>query len=90
MKKMESEAALAKASDAMSKAAAPLAHDFNNALAAISGYATLIDDEMSASAPGKKELGQIIKAVNRAAEITAKLQSFAQNPGLGGQEDKKD
>ncbi len=90
MKKMESEAALAKASDAMSKAAAPLAHDFNNALSAIIGYATLIDDEMSDSDPAKKEIGQIIKAVNRAAEITAKLQSFAQNPGLGGQEDKKD
>ncbi|HBA61777.1 MAG TPA: hypothetical protein DCZ92_13395 [Elusimicrobia bacterium] len=89
IKKMEAEAALAKATDAMSRAARPLAHDFNNALAAINGYATLIDEEMSASNPVKAEIGQIIKAVRRAAEITDKFQSFARNPKLGGQENDK-
>ena len=62
-----------------------MAHDFNNALAAINGYATMIDDELTAANPLKREISQIIKAVTRAAELTSKLQDFARNPKLGEQ-----
>jgi len=89
IKKMETELAAARASEALSKVARPMAHDFNNALAAISGYATMIDDELTEANPLKREIAQIIKAVTRAAELTSRLQDFARNPKLGEQESGK-
>ena len=82
LKRTEAELALARASQAVSDVARPMAHDFNNALAAINGYATLIDDELSESSPIKPEISQIIKAVKRAAELTSKFQAFARDPRI--------
>ncbi|HBA60579.1 MAG TPA: hypothetical protein DCZ92_07135 [Elusimicrobia bacterium] len=93
LKKMEAELALSHAIEAVSREARPMAHDFNNVLAAINGYATMIDDELKASDPIKGEIGQIIHAVRRAADLTSKFQNFARNPQLprhpGGDADKK-
>lgn len=82
LKKMESELALTRAAEAVSDVARPIAHDFNNALAAINGYATLIDDDLSAASPIKTEISRIIEAVKRAAELTSKFQDFARNPDI--------
>ena len=59
-----------------------MAHDFNNALAAINGYATLIDEDLPASSPIKKEISRIVEAVQRAAVLTSKFQDFARNPDI--------
>ncbi|OGR45401.1 MAG: hypothetical protein A2X35_03940 [Elusimicrobia bacterium GWA2_61_42] len=85
LKKMETELALARAADAVSKVARPMAHDFNNALAAINGYATLIADDLPASSPISNEISRIIEAVKRAAELTSKFQDFARNPKIDEQ-----
>ncbi|MCM2266627.1 MAG: PAS domain S-box protein [Elusimicrobiales bacterium] len=82
LKKMERELAISTAAAAVSKVARPMAHDFNNALAAINGYATLIEDGLTETSPIKTEIAQIIKAVKRAAELTSKFQDFARNPKL--------
>jgi PAS domain S-box-containing protein len=82
LKRTEAELALVRASQAVSDVARPMAHDFNNALAAINGYATLIDDELSETSPIKTEISQIIKAVKRAAELTSKFQDFARDPRI--------
>lgn len=82
VKKMESELALARAAETVSKMTRPMAHDFNNALAAINGYATLIDDDLAASSPIKTEISRIIEAVRRAAVLTSRLQDFARNPKI--------
>ena len=82
IKEAEGELAGAKASEALGKVALPMAHDFNNALAAINGYATLIDDDLAASSPIKTEISRIIEAVRRAAVLTSKLQDFARNPKI--------
>lgn len=82
LKKMETELALARAAETVSKMTRPMAHDFNNALAAINGYATLIDDDLAASSPIKTEISRIIEAVRRAAVLTSKLQDFARNPKI--------
>jgi PAS domain S-box-containing protein len=89
IKRMEAELALTRAAEEVSKVARPMAHDFNNALAAINGYATLIDDDLPASSPIKNEISRIIQAVQRAAELTSKFQDFARNPKLGGPEEAK-
>ncbi len=88
LKRMEAELALAKAAEEVSKVARPMEHDFNNALAAINGYATLIDDGLAGDNPIKGEISQIIKAVGRAAELMSKFQAFARNPDIKRQEDK--
>ncbi|PIU20028.1 MAG: hypothetical protein COT18_04335, partial [Elusimicrobia bacterium CG08_land_8_20_14_0_20_59_10] len=82
IKKMETELAVARATEALSKVARPMAHDFNNALTAIMGYASLIDDELTADNPIKTEIMQIMKAVRRAAVLTSDFQDFARNPKL--------
>ncbi len=82
LKKMETELALAHAAEAVSKVARPMAHDFNNALAAINGYATLIDDDLKPDSPIKTEISRIIEAVKRAAELTSRFQDFARNPKI--------
>jgi PAS domain S-box-containing protein len=92
LKKMESELAVARAEEAVSNVARPMAHDFNNALAAINGYATLIEDDLKPDSPIKTEISRIIEAVKRAAELTSKFQDFARNPKIenpGGAGDKK-
>ena len=63
-----------------------MAHDFNNALAAINGYATLIADGLGKNSPIKTEISRIIEAVKRAAELTSKFQDFARNPKIGGRQ----
>jgi PAS domain S-box-containing protein len=83
VKKTESELAAARTSGAISKVAGPLAHGVNNALAVIRGYATLIDEAVENSDLIKAEIGQIIKAVKRAAKLTLRLQSFAGKPKSG-------
>lgn len=82
IKKMETELATARAAEAVSSVARPMAHDFNNALAAINGYATLIDEDLRSDSPIKKEISRIIEAVQRAAELTSKFQDFARNPDI--------
>ncbi|MGD9641950.1 MAG: PAS domain S-box protein [Elusimicrobiales bacterium] len=82
LKRMETELALAHAAEAVSNVARPMAHDFNNALAAINGYATLIDEDLPASSPIKKEISRIVEAVKRAAVLTSKFQDFARNPDI--------
>ena len=86
IKKIESELALARALEAVSLKTGPIAHDFNNALAAINGYATLIDDDLDAKNPIKPEITMIIRGVKRAAKITAQLQKYARNPKVTGSE----
>lgn len=82
LKRMEGELAVARAAEALSKVARPMAHDFNNALAAINGYATLIADDLKPDSPIKTEIARIIEAVRRAAVLTSKFQDFARNPKL--------
>jgi PAS domain S-box-containing protein len=75
LKKMEAELIRAKALEAVSRVAHPAAHDFNNILAAINGYAVLIMETLKTGNPVKSEMSQIMSAVKRAAAITARLQT---------------
>jgi len=78
LKSMESELAMSRAADSLSKATAPMAHDVRNALAIINVYAALIN-ELSAGPTVKAETAKIIKAVKRAARLTSKFQDLAKN-----------
>ena len=76
LKKIEAELIRVKAMEAVKQVAQPAAHDFNNVLAAINGYATLIMETLKAGNPVKPEIMQILNAVKRASDITARLQTY--------------
>lgn len=80
-KELEAELVKTKAMEAVSKVARPAAHDFNNILAAINGYAILIVETLKAGNPVKPEIEQILNAVKRAAAITERLQTYGSGTG---------
>ena len=80
-KKLQNQLNEAKAMEAVAKVARPAAHDFNNILAAINGYATLIMETLKAGNPAKPEIEQILNAVKRAADITDRLQTYGSGTG---------
>jgi PAS domain S-box-containing protein len=55
------------------------AHDFNNVLAAINGYSTLVLEELGEKNPVRMEIEAIKKAVGRAVAITTKMQDIPKN-----------
>ncbi len=64
--------------ESIGRLAGGIAHDFNNMLAAISGYAEMIDRKFSKDNPKlKKYVGIIESAAERSAELTTKLLTFA-------------
>jgi two-component system, cell cycle sensor histidine kinase and response regulator CckA len=62
--------------EAIGQLAGGVAHDFNNLLGAIMGYAEVM--RMKAIMPDENDyLGKILKTVNRAADLTRQLLTFA-------------
>jgi len=54
-----------------------IAHDFNNLLAAILGYAELAQLKLDPGAPLQREVGQILKAGGKAAELVNQILAFS-------------
>jgi signal transduction histidine kinase/ActR/RegA family two-component response regulator len=63
--------------EAIGRLAGGVAHDFNNILGAISGYAELIKQKYSAEPKIDKYATSIINSTMRAADLTAKLLAYA-------------
>ncbi len=62
--------------EAVGRLAAGAAHDFNNVLTAIAGYAGLLADELPPSHPGQANVAEIRKAAERAMRLTGQLLAF--------------
>ena len=54
-----------------------VAHDYNNMLSVISGYAELALDKLKPSNPLHEDIEEILKAARRSSEITRQLLAFA-------------
>jgi PAS domain S-box-containing protein len=65
--------------DALGQLAGGVAHDFNNVLAAISGYAELLHGDLAADDPRRHDLDEILKAADRATSITRQLLAFSRH-----------
>ncbi|MFH2066565.1 MAG: transporter substrate-binding domain-containing protein [Pseudomonadota bacterium] len=63
--------------EAIGVLAGGVAHDFNNMLGAIIGYAELTMSKMDAADPYRRNLGKILDAANRSAALTRQLLAFA-------------
>lgn len=73
-KKLEAELIHARAVKAVNKLANGVAHDFNNILSAIDGYATLMLETAGKKGRMRLAIEEIKKAVLRASKITQRLQ----------------
>jgi PAS domain S-box-containing protein len=63
--------------DAIGQLAGGVAHDFNNMLMAISGYAQLLAEDLPAGGPLSAHVAQIMSAADRSAELVRQLLDFS-------------
>jgi CheY-like chemotaxis protein len=68
--------------EAVGMLAGGIAHDFNNLLTIISGYSQLIFNSLPARDPNRHSAEQIVKAGERAGELTSQLLAFSRRQAL--------
>ena len=78
-KKLEKELSQAQKMEAIGTLAGGIAHDFNNILAAILGYAEIIQPVLPAGSDEEKYMGRMIAAGNRATELVKQILTFSRS-----------
>jgi two-component system cell cycle sensor histidine kinase/response regulator CckA len=68
--------------EAVGRLAAGVAHDFNNILTAITGYAQLLLEDLGPKDPHRADVDEIRKAADRAAGLTRQLLAFSRQQVL--------
>lgn len=76
-RQLERRLADAQKMEAIGKLAGGVAHDFNNMLTAILGYASMIHEDAPAGSPVRDQAHQIRRAAESAASLTQKLLAFS-------------
>ena len=75
--RLESQLRQSQKMDAIGTLSGGVAHDFNNILAAIMGYAELAAKNTNPAEPAYQHIQQIMKACNRSAELVRQILSFS-------------
>jgi PAS domain S-box-containing protein len=81
-KKMQDQLRQSQKMEAIGKLAGGVAHDFNNILSAIVGYAALTKMKLPGDNPYRENIEQILQAAERATTLTRSLLSFSRTKVL--------
>ncbi len=65
--------------EAIGRLAGGVAHDFNNIMTAVMGYAQIAFESLPESSPARGDLQEILRASSRASELTRQLLAFARH-----------
>ena len=76
-RRLERQLTHAQKMEAIGRLAGGVAHDFNNIMTAVMGHAQIASESLPADAPARDDLNQILRAANRASELTRQLLAFA-------------
>jgi len=76
-RKLEEQLRQAQKMEAVGRLAGGVAHDYNNMLSVITGYAELALDQVTPGAPPHAELSEILSSAKRSTDITRQLLAFA-------------
>ncbi|MDB4873951.1 MAG: Blue-light-activated protein [Gemmatimonadetes bacterium] len=81
-RRLEEDLRQAQKMDAVGQLAGGVAHDFNNLLTAIRGFSDILARSVEADDPRRKDIGEILKATERAAALTRQLLAFSKRQVL--------
>lgn len=68
--------------EAIGRLAGGIAHDFNNLLTAMRGFATFALEDLPDDSPARGDIGEVLAAADRAAEMTRQLLAFSRKQML--------
>jgi len=77
LRKLEEQLRQSQKMEAIGTLAGGVAHDFNNILTAITGYASLVQERLKKDKMAQEYIGEVLNAANRAVELTRGLLAFS-------------
>jgi len=81
-RRLEAQLSEARRLEALGRLAGGVAHDFNNMLSVMAGYAELIEEQLPASGSAREDLMEIKRAASRATDLTRQLLAFGRRQML--------
>ena len=81
-RRLEADLMTAQKLESLGRLAGGVAHDFNNLLTGIIGYASLLLERANGDGELKRDLSEIVRAADRAAELTKQLLAFGRRQVL--------
>ncbi|MFO7901002.1 MAG: CHASE domain-containing protein [Planctomycetota bacterium] len=81
-KRLEEQLHLSQRMEAIGRLAGGVAHDFNNYLTGIVGYADMVAEEFEPESQPAEDVAEIIRLARRAAELTDQLLAFSRRQPL--------